>query len=332
MTEINDVQYGVMRTTAEMYFTGGIRGYQSSKGWKIKPFLLKGEIKEIGPFAHAHIKQVANELDIIPLGVNEIVWDDPNLPSEIWHPLINQISGMHSSADMWGSISSNASIAKDDKYANLAQNIEISLRASDLRLRDASHQYFRQLFAALARGMNVNLRFVNIALSDLYLAFHSLLAEMGATRDYLSAIVAIHINAPSKIDSLARLIDWAQREVNASVLNHKIFRPFLEGWSEGDKWLFELGEYRNTFLHREPMGVNGIERGAAIVDRETHFGRFHKLKLDIPSLHIAGVKTDALDRFVNFYNRLHFLASQIAVDAKYSSTPQSFIVSRSKLI
>lgn len=327
MIEVESLKYGSVHTTHEMHFTGGIRGHRAGGGWNIGPILRDGKLQYLDPVPDAHIRQVASDLDVALLGINEIVFDDPNLPSHIWRPVLPKRSNAFSASDAWGAISSHARIARDDDYADLARNVSISLRAADIRLRDSSDEYHRQLVAGLARGAIVGRRFANIALSDLHLAFHSLLAEMGAARDYLSAIVARHVNAPAKVDCLARLIDWVGKEANSHLCSHPMLIPFFAGWSDNapDRWLFDLGEYRNTFLHREPFGANGIERGVAICATETRFGAVHTLKLDIPVQRGAKGMIEALNRFVLIYGHLQMLAEQIGDHAKYPSTLPSFV-------
>ncbi|WP_454824826.1 hypothetical protein [Paraburkholderia xenovorans] len=331
MIEAVNPKYGFVQTTDEIHFTGGIRGHRAGGGWNIGPILNEGKLKHFGPVPDAQIRQVANDLGVTLLGINEIVFDDPNLPSHIWHTMLSQRSNGFSAADAWSAISSQARIVKDHDYADLARNVSASLRAADIRLRDASDEYHRQLVAGLVRGAVAERRFANIALSDLHLAFHSLLAEMGAARDYLSAIVGRHVNAPKKTDSLARLINWVEKDANFHLSNHPLLSPLFAGWSESEpnRWLFDLGEYRNTFLHREPFGVNGIERGVAIFVAETRFGFVHTLKLDIPIRPDANEKVEALNRFVQLYGHLLMLAKQIGDNAKYSSTPISFVARQS---
>ncbi|WP_124894139.1 hypothetical protein [Burkholderia sp. Bp9090] len=325
--EATNIKYGTTQATQVVHFSGGIRGFRVPQGWIVQPVHRDEKFHQIGPVPADRITQLANDLSITLLGINEIIRDDPNLLSQIWHPMVVRGSGALWGADRWGAISNQARNANDDDYANLARNVAISLRAADIRLRDASDQYHRQLVAALARGEAVNLRFSNISLSDLHLAFHSLLTEMAAARDYLSAIVARHVDAPRKIDSHARLIDWAHKPVNAHALSHQLITPLIDGWREDtpDRWLFDLGEYRNWFLHREPMGAGGIERGVAIFVTETRFGPVHKVRLDMPIRQGSDEKVEALDRFVYLYGRIQALSEQIAAGAKYASEPPSFV-------
>lgn len=332
MIEATNLKYGSVHTVDEIHFTGGIRGHRENIGWNIGPISSEGRLGHFGPVPDAHIRQVANDLGITLLGINEIVFSEQYLTSHIWHPMLSKQSNGFSAADAWGAISSQARIADDHYYADLARNVSVSLRAADIRLRNASDEYHRQLVAGLRRGAIVEKRFTNIALSDLHLAFHSLLAEMGAARDYLSAIVARHVNAPDKIDSLARLIAWVEKGGDPHLTNHPLLSPLLAGWSknESNRWLFDLGEYRNTFLHREPFGVNGIETGVAIHVTETRLGPIHTLKLDIPIRRDANDKVEALNRFVQLYGHLLALAKQIGDNAKYLPTPLSFVARPSR--
>lgn len=323
MIEVSNITYKTVPAIEEMHFTNGIRGYRTNEGWHIRPLLREGEIKEFGPIPDSDIGEVSRNLGVILLGINEITLDNPYLSSQVWRSMTMKSPSQFSPADRWGSISNHARIASDDDYANLARNVAISLHAADIRLRDASDAYHQQLLSALASGTPVNRRFTNISLSDLHLAFHSLLAEMGAARDYLSTIVAMHVSAPKKIDSLARLVEWAKKPINAHSLEHEQISPLIEGWENDrvDRWLFEMGEYRNTFLHREPMGAKGIEQGVMISSDETSFGLIHKLRLDIPSQKTEEGLIEAFDRFVHLYSRLQKLADQIATSANYSSSP-----------
>ena len=327
MIEAKDIKYGVMKSTDEIHFTGGLRGQRTSLGWYIGPIVRDGRMHQFGPVSEANIQAVAHDLGVVLLGVNQIILDDPHLMSLIWHPKSVAQSGKLPPTDRWGSVSHHASFAKDFSYSDLARNIAISLRAADIRLRDASDGYYLQLFSGLARKAEINKRFKNISLADLQLAFHSLAAELCAARDYLSSIVAKHVDAPSKIDSLARLMAWAEKPGNESLLTHPMLVKLHEGWSEssGDRWLFELGEYRNTFLHRKPMGADGMGGGIMIFATETSQGLIHKLRMDMPSQKVAGEKVEALDRFVHLYVRMQILAEHIADGAKYSSEPINFV-------
>lgn len=327
MIEATDLQYGSVSIGEEMHFSGGIRGYRAGHGWSIGPVLHEGEYKNFGPVPNGKIRQVASELGVTMLGINKFVFDGPNLPAQIWSSMLSKLPDGFSAADIWGAISNHARKAEDHDYADLARNVSVSLRAADIRLRDASNEYRGQLLAGLARGVVVRQRFTNIPLSDLYLAFHSLTAEMGAARDYLSTIVALHLNAPRNIDSLARLMNWAKKEANSGLSNHCLLSPLVAGWCEcePDRWLFDLGEYRNAFLHREPFGVNGIEAGVAIHVAETPYGPVYTLKLEMPDRRAAGDTVEALDRFVQLYSQLVTLATQIGGNARYPSTLPTFV-------
>jgi hypothetical protein len=327
MIEVKNIKHGSVEVADTLHFTGGIRGYRVNDGWAIGPMLMGGKPELFGPVFDHHIKQVASELGVTLLGVNETIFDDPNLPSHIWRAMLPERSDGLSASELWGAISSQARVAKDDGYADLARNVSISLKAADIRLRDASDEYHRQLFAALARGVIDEGRFTNIALSDLHLAFHSLLAEMGAARDYLSAIVARHVNAPTNVESFARLIGWLEKGVNSHLSTHPLIAPLLNGWTEGEpnRWLYDLGEYRNTFLHREPFGANSFERYVAISSKETRFGTTYTLKLDIAARQGAAGTVEAMEKFVEIYGNLQTLVKRIGRSAKYPPKPLAFI-------
>jgi len=328
VVEATNIRYGKSFSSDVMHFTGGIRGHRMAEGWNIAPLLRDGKICELGPVPDKDIGQLSNQLGIALIGINQISFNDPMLLSQIWHPMIGAPHDQILPADIWGCISHNARIGGDVEYANLARNVAISLRAAGIRLRDASDGYYHQLYAGLSRGQSVNRRFKNISLSDLHLAFHSIAAELGAARDYLSAIIAMHVGAPTKIDSLSRLIEWVKKPINSQKLVHELVAPLIDGYDKGGRWLYDLGEYRKNFFHREPMGVNGTDRGVYISAAETCHEVIYILHLDIANPQSPDEKVEALDAFVRLSTHMQVWAALVATHAKYSSEPPNVLCKR----
>lgn len=255
-------------------------------------------------------------------GADEITISEPLLPARIWTPLIGS-PGRPQPANSWEAVAYNATSIADEAYASLARNLSMSLREAGIRLRDASDEYHRQLRAALARAQPVGRRFSNIPLSDLRLAFHSLLAAMGSARDYLAGIAGLHAGAPANVNGMARLIDWADKGANAAARSDPLLAAILAAWrpADGDRWLFDIGEYRNLFLHREPLGATDAARWMTLVERGTVHGPIRELQLLVPSSAGASTSIDALKRFVELSTRLCTFCNQALSHARYSDAP-----------
>ncbi|MFM0191368.1 hypothetical protein PQR25_36785 [Paraburkholderia nemoris] len=328
MPEVHNLEFGTVQSFQLIYFTGGLLGRQTGNSWTIGPMLRDGRVVHLGPVPDGQVPELAKQLGVSMLGTSQITLDDPNLPFHIWTPIIGRPSGRFAPADRWGLISNNARAAHDEAYANLARYVEVSLRAADIRLRDAADHYHRQLFAALHRGQSVDLRFKNISEQDLHAAFHSLLAELGAARDYLSSITAREVDgADTSVDSLARLVAWTNKQANKSARQHPDVALLLEGMDEGanDRWMHELTQYRNAFLHREPLGARSGDNWLIIAASDTQHGPVHMLRFNLPRHAETDPLIDALDKFVHLYSRMQGLAGALADRARYPDTPVTFV-------
>jgi hypothetical protein len=208
--------------------------------------------------------------------------------------------------------------ASDAEYASLARNLSMSLRAAGIRLRDTSDEYHRQLVAGLVRRQEPGRRFQNVAISDLHLACHSLLSEMGSARDYLAAIVANQIGAPSNIDALSRLTNWIDNPAGRSHANNPTVSAMLDAWdkSKADPWLYDLTEYRNVFLHREPLGANNQARWLSLIECESHFRKVFSAQMLLLVRSGSTQVVDGLTRFANLHGKMCRLADFVASHAK----------------
>jgi hypothetical protein len=261
-------------------------------------------------------------------GADEIDVSDSELRIRRWQPFI-RAQGLRPE-QKWAGISYAALQHGDSAYSKLARNLSASLRAADIRLRDASDEYNRQLRAALKRDTKPGRRFQNIALTDLYLAFHSLLAEMASARDYFAAIAGRHIGASDDEDSLPRLMKWTDAASRQHLRTNPLVAPLAAGWEAGtqDRWLYDLGEYRNRFLHREPMSAGLGGGGAIISERICRHGQVRTLRVEIPAHSDSSDKIDALERFLYLYRRLLELVGRMADQARYPVEFQHFVIDR----
>ncbi len=306
----------------ELHFTGGLRGRRNGPGWLIGPLLVEGRIVEMGPVPETRINGVAAELGVRVFGADETMLGDPYLPTRIWRPFVGLEATSGLPTELWGNIAHHAADAGDDDYSALARYVAVCLRASDIRLRDISDGYGAQLLSALASGAELGHPFENMPLADLHLAIHSFVAEMGAARDYLAAIVGRQLGAPASKDSLARLMDWLSADARKAEAAQPTALALSRGWADAeDPWLKQLTDYRNLFLHRGPMGARGFESAPRLTATATRHGEVRTLVLPIPR-RLGGPDTvDALTQFVRLHWQMFRLAADLAASASYVSTP-----------
>jgi hypothetical protein len=310
--------------------TGGLRGVRSVEGWLIGPVQSQTNARQLGPVRDEQVGSVCKDLGVMVFGADEISHHERLLPTRIWTPLLGLPRLHHQAADTWALIAGVAKLKGDSGYASIAANISYSLRAAGMRLRDASDEYHRQLLAALERGQPFSLRFQNVAVLDLHLAFHSLLAELASARDYLATSVARRIGAPDKIDALSRLSDWLKKSKNLSFKSDPVVLAFLHGYDgdSADPWLFDLSEYRNLFLHREPLGTNEHARWLVLKEHVNAHGVTPMIQMLVPADSKSIATCEALGRFVEIHVKMCRFADFAASFAPYKAEPLHFEVNR----
>ena len=318
---ITGLKIGTTTTRDELHFTGGLRALRLEGGWAIGPILREGLVQFGGPVADESIAGVGQSVGAQLFGAEEISGTDLELPFRIWTPLLGPPLLKHSASDTWGIISSAARMANDTDYGRLASNLSVSLRAASLQLRNASNEYHIQLRAALASGQKVGVRFSNLPMIDLHLAFHSVLMEMASARDYLAQVAARRVNAPSRIDALSRLQDWLSKPVNVGALADNLVARLLAAADSQapDPWLADIIEYRNLFLHRGHMGL--IAKWLVLEEHDSALGPVRTVKMAINVRPGAATMCDALTRFVVLYSGLCRLADFAATLAPYAAEP-----------
>ncbi|MGC1779286.1 MAG: hypothetical protein WBB34_15195 [Xanthobacteraceae bacterium] len=312
-----DIKYGTTQHREYLHMTGGLLGVKAKGGWLIGPLPGEAGPRHIGPIFDAQIAGACQRLGTSVFGADEVSETDPLLPSRVWTPILGIPRLEHQPADTWAWVEHAARIAGDDDYAALAQNISVTLRAAGIRLRDASDQYHRQLVAALNRKKPPG-RFQNIPMTDLHLAFHSLLAELASARDYLASIAGNHVSAPASIDALSRLTAWIKKPAR-SASHEPLIAALLDACDETkpNPWLDDLSSYRNMFLHNEPLGTNEHARWLSLVETTTILGKVMLIEMQIPVRSGLSQTCEALRRFVDLHARMYRLADFGAQNAKY---------------
>lgn len=326
---VTNVRYGSVHVEEYLHATGGLRAGRHSDGWMIGPMPAgAGKVKKIGPVPDERVGSVLGALGGQLFGADEVADPDSLLPSRNWTPLLGAPQLAYQPADVWGWVAEAAGAAGDAEYAALARNVSVSLRAAGIRLRDASDEYHRQLLSAIAHGQKPSLRFANTTLADLHLAFHSLLSEMGSARDYLATVAACRVGAPKKIDAASRLADWVKRPAGHAAATDPLVTRILTAWDAAapDPWLHDLGEYRNLFLHRQPLGADERSQWLRLVEHTGAHGRTLLVTMEIELRPGRTEVCDALARFVELHGKLCRLADFAAILARYASRPAIFVV------
>jgi len=249
----------------DVHLTHGLRGFLSGDGrdarsnerrFVLHPIVTPTAINGIGPYPLPELQALAFQHGLAVLGVDSV--DDPKsaLRTRMWYPLSATTQKIQAAADLWSNVSQNHDEHADPKDVSLARYLSFSLRAAGIRIRDASDQYHKQLRAAVREKARDGKRFSNVPMLDLALAIHAALSELGSARDYLATWFARRLGAPSKSDSLARLLDWLPKgpdkglwPIGLSEL-YEAMEP-----TATEPWAHHLTMLRNLHIHRQPVGL-----------------------------------------------------------------------------
>lgn len=316
------LKIGKVITQDVLHFTGGLRGHRNGPAWQIGPVKTEAGLQVVGSFQDKELKSLAQAMGLSIFGANETSLLDPHLPYSNWRPLIGPPQLKFMPDDSWGMISFHANSAGDKVWAGLARNLSIALRAAGLQLRNASDQYERQLVAALERGQKAGRRFSNTALTELHLACHSVLAEMASARDYLASMAARRVNASANIEALNRLQDWLGKPANAPANDDPLVRALKAATDKSaDPWLTDLGDYRNLFLHRQPMGADEHARFLTLELCAGPVENAHVISMKMAQHQGSAETCEILCRLVELHRKLMRLADFAASTAPYPAEP-----------
>lgn len=286
VTEVTDLEVGKSHATEEVYFSGGLRGFPTSRGWALYPVSDDPNFDALvfeSPQAHLHFATQECGMRFIGTCVRyELDADAPTM--DVWESGGRDPSNNLNAADSWSAVGHQAEKAGDSKYATYAKSLSVSLKLAGLRLRDISRKYHDQLRWALRARKRSGAWFSNAALLELYADCHSLASELSSARDHLARLAAIHAGAPDNIDSLARLEGWLGREINRSRTNQPIVALMLSasGTKEEPGWLRRLGVMRNEMLHTLPMGADARVSGLTLQELATSMGAIKVIRLAEP--------------------------------------------------
>lgn len=311
-----------VQTACELHLTGGLRAFeQGDRQWSLDPILDGRTARQLPPMPIQQVTEVAAGVGAILFGGDQMTGMETPLLSRIWTPLDDRVSSNPQPADRWRAIATNAADAGNSAYAELAGHIAFSLTAAGIRLRDASDQHRNQLLAALAEGKSSGGRFLNVPVTDLQLAFHSVLSELASARDYLAKMLAIELGAPERIEAFSRLKAWLEAPSRAHLCATPVVSEMLVACDPGcpDPWLYELTEYRNIFLHRQPMGRGGAD-WLQYEERQHHGLTIPMIIMPLADDDPFAPGADALLRFVRLYRKMAVLLNRAADSAPHPAT------------
>lgn len=314
--EATDIKLGTTYLSETLYFTGGLFAEpQHGGGLALGPVDANDQDGLIFYLmTWPEVLETTRVAGCAFVGVNQS-YDDPSPGrKEIWRPVVPSSSQRLHASDTWGAISHQASSAGDQRFSDVARYLSVSSYAAGLRLRDIARAHNEQLRWALLAQKKPGSRFSNMALTDIYLAFHALASELCSARDHLAHIAAIGCGAKEAIDSMAYLERWLSKPVHADHLTHPLVALLMlqMGTKETPGWLRVLGDIRNTMLHRQPMGADPANGALQLSLRPTRKGPLYTLRL-VPMDAETPAGPDPFDQLLWLYNRFEALAIQASL-------------------
>jgi hypothetical protein len=327
---VTGLKSGTVQVATELHITGGLRAFMQGQGlWSLRPLLRNGATVALNALPIDQVRALVARIGAEVFGGNEISGLGTPLLSRSWSPLDAEHDGQMQPAITWSLIAGTAHRSGDDGYASLASNLSHSLHAAGIGLRDASDCYDIQLRAAIAEKRKAATRFSNIPMLDLQLAFHSVLSELASARDYLAAALAMKLGALAKVDALNRFADWLKPSTRVEIRAAPVVSEMLKAYDKGstDPWLYELTEYRNLFLHRQPLGAASGAKMLRYDETEVDGFIYPTIAFPLGDTDQFAPGIDALLRFVGLYRQMTALARLAAIHAPYEAKMQHFVAS-----
>lgn len=337
-----------IRTTKSfntLHLVGGIRCVEEVTGFRLGPVqqVAGGPPGWRSQCSRNDILLLAQQHGLRIVGVETNELEDEFDLYRYWQFLPRQRPLSEVPISHWQNIAIAADAANDAPYAKAARSLAFSLNGASIRLRDISAEYARQLSAAIAGGTRPGNIFSNLAVIDLQLAVHSCAVEMCAARDYLATIAALEAGlqrrkGPAKsptfepVDSLKELRSALKDQDHATRRNHKTCELLLQAACRGDDscprggWLYQLGETRNRFVHRSPIGARDDEIGIRLREVPSHLGTILTVTHWIEGFDGTGASADALATMAEWFESLCALAAECAALLRHTPKSLSFSV------
>ncbi|WP_282296163.1 hypothetical protein [Stenotrophomonas sp. PS02289] len=325
--EVEIERLSSVRSTQTLYFVGGLLGQKTNRGWTLFP--VSGDESEdvllLGSWDN--FEAAVKELELLYVGTEQRISSEEDSPTiRFWEPGRRDTNGLNA-ADAWAGVANSAEKACDAYYSNLATYISACLRVAGLRLRSTSEGYHDQLRWALRARTPVGRGFSNVAVLDIYADIHSLLSELASARDHLARIAAVHVQAPEKIDCLARLEEWVKS--NKAAGSEPLVAALLtaSGTKESPSWLRRLTEFRNEVTHRIPLAANSRVSELLLECQTTRLGRIFTIRLGKIRANGGGATAgvDPLAEVAELSRKMEVLLRSASRLAKYQPSFPTFI-------
>ncbi|MEQ8996513.1 MAG: hypothetical protein RID53_08415 [Coleofasciculus sp. B1-GNL1-01] len=174
----------------------------------------------------------------------------------------------------WNNISFYAYRQQNYCLADITGRISFELNACELRLRDLSESYYKELLGLCNQNtFEVGKRFKTLNSFNIYLAVHSFLVESCSLRDYLAEFMRLYVfhqkygnEQVSTMGALRKKILKKEHEYDVLAKNlYEATDPDSE-----DGWLAKLGEYRDLVVHSVPLEQASTR--SFLVQKLSHLG------------------------------------------------------------
>ena len=316
--EATDIKMGTTVQTETCYFTGGLCAHPLNDGHLL---LAPVGVNDKGLIGYrliwTEVLEATKAAGCVMAGVNQRHDTGRPTRSEVWRPDVPLSSLRLHAGDSWGALAHVARVNGDQQFSDLARYVSVSVHAAGVRLRDLADAHHEQLRWALIEGKKPGVRFSNTAMADLHLAFHSLAGELYSARDHLAHVAAVGCNAPKKVDGMGRLEEWLTNSANAAAANNPLVALLFAnmGTKGAPGWLRILGEFRNTVMHRQPMGANPAAGGLCVAESMTRTGPLRTIRLVPMNAAIQG--PDPFVELVGLYKQFETLAIEATACVPY---------------
>ncbi|WP_155413141.1 hypothetical protein [Xanthomonas arboricola] len=318
---MNNIKLIASKSSEILYFTGGLVALPVSREeLVIGPMQVNPKDLFSGPLSFHDACGAAEEVGSYLVGVNRVhVMQSPERV-EFWSPFPGFTGKSEKTADAWQGVSFSARKAGDEVTAELATYLSFSLEFAGLRMREVCRLHNEQLRWALATPRESGKRFSNVAMFDLHLAIHSLVAELCAARDYLATMAAIGVNARKGTDSLARLCSWLKKEANSEFRSDPFVNLLLTaaGTETEPGWLTQLGEMRNRFMHRQPLAADHASTALLFQTTATKVGELSTIQLAPFKRYSLEAPADPGVTLLRFFQETGKLCTAAIAMAKYA--------------
>jgi|GEM_PF-4131339 len=271
------------------YYSGGLMGSKKDKNiakiWPIK--VNKGSQGTMiidGVSDDTYLKMLEN-IGLIWIGTEEIITKN-SIPSRVWTTFTEGACQTLDVYSLWSDIAYSAHKAGNIEATKQARKVNFGLISASLRLRDVAKEYHFQLFHALGNGIKPDLRFTNVDILNLFLALHSLLAEMCSVRDGLAGFASrVIFTKTNAVDSMGGLY----KQLKKTPVQHPLADKILEICDKNSQkgWMAWLGQHRDNIMHNAPMPQH-------------HNNDFVSYKLyDVKNINVSDVKLPFLTYMIN---------------------------------